>query len=118
MRSIVDTGPTFEAHRPAALYASTQAFAPDLQVVGVQPGWRVNARVGQRSAWLTARDTTLDAAYESPRGLLALYDPRHLGGGRELAGATIYDILPTLLALSDLPAPPRARGRALVEIAA
>lgn len=106
-------GPTFEAYRPAALYAATQGVAPDLQVLGVRPGWRASSGVGQRATWLTARADPLDAAYESQRGLVAIYDPRHPGGGRELEGATIYDILPSLLALFGLKPPPRARGQAL-----
>lgn len=110
--------PAFVAYRPAALYAGTQGVAPDLQVIGELPGWRTNAEAGHASPWRSAPASALDAAYESPRGMLLLYDPRNPGGGRELAGATIYDVLPTLLALFDLPAPARARGHALLELSA
>jgi arylsulfatase A-like enzyme len=63
--------------------------------------------------WHTVHTAALDAAYESPRGLFVLYDPQHPGGGREIRNATLYDVMPTLLALFGI-TPPRTRGKALV----
>ena len=57
----------------------------------------------------------MDAACDSPSGLFVIYDPHNLGHGRELIGATIYDIVPTILTLLDQPIPARLRGRALLE---
>jgi arylsulfatase A-like enzyme len=45
--------------------------------------------------------------------MFVLYDPQQPGGGRELDGATIYDIVPTLLALFDVRPGPHARGQVL-----
>lgn len=110
--STADT-PTFTAYRPSALYASVHNVAPDLFVVGARPGWRTNALVGHPDLWHTVHTAALDAAYESPRGLFVLYDPQHPGGGREIRNATLYDVMPTLLALFGI-TPPRTRGKALV----
>ena len=57
----------------------------------------------------------MDAACESSSGLFVIYDPHNLSDRHELTGATIYDIVPTLLALLGQPIPSRLRGRALLE---
>ena len=57
----------------------------------------------------------MDAACELSSGLFVIYDPHNPSGGHELTGATIYDIVPTLLALLGQPIPARLRGRALIE---
>ena len=110
---IAAAAPLFTSYRPATLYAATQGVGADLLVAAAQPGWRTSALVGHARPWLSARADALDAALESPRGMFALLDPRHPGGGREISGASVYDILPTLLGLFGLPAPASARGRAL-----
>ncbi|HEU5097952.1 MAG TPA: alkaline phosphatase family protein [Roseiflexaceae bacterium] len=107
--------PALEVYRPASLYAATRGIAPDLLAVCTQPGWRPSDLIGRGSPWVDTGATPMDAACESPSGLFVIYDPQDLGGGRELAGATIYDIVPTLLALLDQPIPARLRGRALIE---
>jgi predicted AlkP superfamily phosphohydrolase/phosphomutase len=104
-----------EVYRPAGLYAATRGIAPDLLVACTQPGWRPSALIGRGSPWVYTGAAPMDAACESPSGLFVIYDPHNLGGGRELAGAAIYDIVPTLLALLDQPIPARLRGRVLLE---
>jgi predicted AlkP superfamily phosphohydrolase/phosphomutase len=104
-----------EVYRPAGLYAATRGVAPDLLVVCAQPGWRPSELIGRGSPWVATGAAPMDAACESPSGLFVIYDPHNLGGGRDLAGATIYDIVPTLLAQLDQPIPARLRGRALLE---
>ena len=104
-----------EVYRPSALYSSPQGVAPDLLAVFSQAGWRTSARVGHRTSWLSTRGLALDSAYESPNGFMILHDPENPGNGREVDGATIYDMVPTLLALFDLPAPAGVHGQALVE---
>ena len=106
-------GPALQVFRPNALYSATQGVAPDLLALFSQPGWRTNSFVGHGRNWLSTRSTAMDSAYESPNGFLILYDPRNPGGGRELDGATIYDVVPTLLALFEEPIPARSRGRVL-----
>jgi predicted AlkP superfamily phosphohydrolase/phosphomutase len=106
--------PAVEVYRPAALYAATRGIAPELLAVCRQPGWRPTATLGQGATWISTREIPMDAAWESPAGFIVVYDPRNLGGGRELDEATIYDVLPTLLALFDLPTVARLRGHALL----
>jgi predicted AlkP superfamily phosphohydrolase/phosphomutase len=107
--------PEVEVYRPAALYAAVRGVAPDLLAVCTRPGWRPSALIGRGSPWVLTEAVPIDAACESPSGLFVIYDPHNLGGGRDLAGATIYDIVPTLLALLGQPIPARLRGRALIE---
>jgi predicted AlkP superfamily phosphohydrolase/phosphomutase len=104
-----------EVYRPAALYSTVRSAAPDLLTVCAQPGWRTSALIGRGSPWVHTGAALMDAACESPSGLFVIYDPHNLSGGHELAGATIYDIVPTLLALLGQPIPARLRGRALIE---
>jgi predicted AlkP superfamily phosphohydrolase/phosphomutase len=104
-----------EAYRPAALYTAARGVAPDLLALCVRPGWRTSPLVGRGATWISTNAAPMDAACESPTGFFVVYDPGNLGGGRELESATIYDIVPTLLALLGQPIPPRLRGRALIE---
>jgi predicted AlkP superfamily phosphohydrolase/phosphomutase len=104
-----------EVYRPATLYASVRGVAPDLLVVCTEAGWRPSALIGRGSPWVHTGAAPMDAACESSSGLFVIYDPHNPSGGHELAGATIYDIVPTLLALVGQPIPARLRGRALIE---
>jgi len=106
--------PAIEVYRPNMLYSTTQGVAPDLLALFNQPGWRTNALVGHTGSWLSTRATAMDSAYESPNGFLIVYDPRSPGSGSELHDATIYDVVPTLLAPFDEPIPARSRGRVLL----
>jgi predicted AlkP superfamily phosphohydrolase/phosphomutase len=121
LRALVDADgrPLLDVQSPEALYATTHGIAPDLIAVCTRPGWRTTAAVG-RGIWIESRAgqhqgsaARLDAAYETPDGFLLVYDPRNLGGGRQLDDATIYDIVPTLLALFGQPIPARMRGHAI-----
>jgi predicted AlkP superfamily phosphohydrolase/phosphomutase len=122
LRALVDPAgqPALEVYRPEALYAAAQGVAPDLIVVSAQPGWRTTAVVGLGSVWVGGHSALgqdsaarLDAACETSDGFLLVYDPRNLGGGRQLDDATIYDIAPTLLALFGQPSPARMRGHVI-----
>jgi predicted AlkP superfamily phosphohydrolase/phosphomutase len=110
-----DNIPDVEVYRPAALYAGARGVAPDLLATCTRPGWRPTALTGRGAPWADTLTAPMDAACESPIGLFTIYDPYNLGGGRELAGATIYDMVPTMLALLGQPIPARLRGRALIE---
>jgi predicted AlkP superfamily phosphohydrolase/phosphomutase len=104
-----------EVYRPSVLYGAARGVAPDLLVVSPQPGWRPSNVVGYGRPWVSAREAAIEAATESPSGFVAIYDPHHPQEGRELGEATIYDIVPTLLALLGEPVAPRLRGRVLPE---
>jgi predicted AlkP superfamily phosphohydrolase/phosphomutase len=107
-------GAALEVYRPSQLYSLVEGVAPDLLVVPQLPGWRTTALAGHGTSWLSTNTFELDSACESPDGFLILYDPLDPGGGRELAGATVYDVTPTLLSLFAEPAPARSRGRVLL----
>jgi predicted AlkP superfamily phosphohydrolase/phosphomutase len=110
-----DLQPAVEVYPPAALYTTVRSVAPDLLAVCTRPGWRPSALIGRGSPWVHTGAVPMDAACESSSGLFVIYDPHNLSDGRELTGATIYDIVPTLLALLGQPIPARLRGRALIE---
>jgi predicted AlkP superfamily phosphohydrolase/phosphomutase len=121
LRALLDADgrPLLEVHRPEALYATTLGVAPDLIAVSARSGWRTTAAVGQ-GVWSESRAgedhdsaARMDAACETSDGFLLVYDPRNLGGGRQLDDATIYDIVPTLLALFGQPIPARMSGHVI-----
>jgi predicted AlkP superfamily phosphohydrolase/phosphomutase len=105
-----------EVYRPAALYGAARGVVPDLLAVCMRPGWRPSARTGHGRSWVSARDSHLDAACETPVGFFVIYDPHNLGGERELHDGSIYDIVPSLLALLGQPIAPRLRGKILTDL--
>jgi predicted AlkP superfamily phosphohydrolase/phosphomutase len=105
--------PALEVYRPETLYRATQGVAPDLIVACTQPGWRATARIGQGGIWVRARAARLESACETPEGFLILYDPRNLGGGRQIDDLRVYDIVPTLLSMLGQPVPARLGGDVL-----
>ena len=107
--------PAVEVYRPAALYSTVRGVAPDLLAICTRPGWRPSALIGRGSPWVHTGAAAMDAACELPSGLFVIYDPHNPIGGQELTGATIYDMVPTLLALLDQPIAARLRGRALIK---
>jgi predicted AlkP superfamily phosphohydrolase/phosphomutase len=111
----VDLQPAVEVYRPATLYSTVRGVAPDLLAVCTRPGWRPSALIGRGWPWVHTSAVPMDAACESSSGLFVIYDPHNLSDRHELTGATIYDIVPTLLSLLGQPIPSRLRGRALIE---
>jgi predicted AlkP superfamily phosphohydrolase/phosphomutase len=69
--------------------------------------------VGGGELYATENDTGPDDANHAQYGMLIVYDPQHPGQGESIENAQIYDILPTLLAHYDIPAPPGLRGKVL-----
>ncbi|MEO7913612.1 MAG: alkaline phosphatase family protein [Roseiflexaceae bacterium] len=115
MMTTADIRPAVEVYRPATLYATVRGAAPDLLAICTQAGWRPSALIGRGSPWIHTGAAPMDAACESSSGLFVIYDPHNSSNQRELAGATIYDIIPTILTLLGQPIPSRLRGRALIE---
>lgn len=107
-----DGAPALEVYRPEVVYAAVQGVAPDLIATCAQPGWRTTANLGS-GVWSSAMQDQPDTACETPDGFLIVYDPRSLGGGRQLDDTSIYDIMPTLLALFGQPIPTRLRGQSI-----
>jgi predicted AlkP superfamily phosphohydrolase/phosphomutase len=118
-----DDVPVVETYRPPARFDTGYGAAPDLLAICTRPGWRPSSVARRGQIWTTTHTADLDAACESPRGFAVVYDPLSAihappapdgDGDRELGEATIYDLVPTLLALMGEPAAPRLRGRALI----
>jgi predicted AlkP superfamily phosphohydrolase/phosphomutase len=98
---------------PQELYTSVRGIAPDLIVYFGDLAWRAVGTVGGEGLFTLENDTGPDDANHAQHGLLIFYDPAHPAGGRKLAGAQLYDVLPTLLRRYELAAPDGLRGRVL-----
>jgi predicted AlkP superfamily phosphohydrolase/phosphomutase len=98
---------------PQQLYRAVRGVAPDLIVYLGDLAWRSVGTVGGGALYTRENDTGPDDANHAQHGLLIYHDPARPGGGRVIEGASLYDILPTLLARYGVAAPPGLRGRDL-----
>ena len=87
--------------------------APDLIVYFDDLAWRSVGSVGINALHTVGNDTGPDDANHAPLGLMIFYDPQAPRAGQVMAGAQLYDILPTLLHRYGIEAPPGLRGRVL-----
>lgn len=101
------------AYKPQDLYQRVRGVAPDLIVYFQDLAWRAIGSVGMDSLYCQENDTGPDDANHARQGLFIFCDPQHPQNGREITGAQIYDILPTLLARYGLEAPSNLRGKIL-----
>ncbi|HEY9890067.1 MAG TPA: alkaline phosphatase family protein [Candidatus Obscuribacterales bacterium] len=99
--------------KPQQIYQKVRGRAPDLIVYFDDLAWRSVGSVGTGGLYTVENDTGPDDANHAPFGLMIFHDPRSPRHGQQLAGAQLYDILPTCLARYDLPAPPDLRGKVL-----
>lgn len=99
---------------PQSIYRNVRGVAPDLIVYFGDLAWRSVGTVGDGSLYVRENDTGPDDANHAQHGLMILHDPQRPGNGRQLEGAQIYDILPTLLARYGIAAPDGLRGNALI----
>lgn len=90
---------------------------PDLMVYFGDLHWRAGQTVGHERVFLDHNDTGLDDAVHSWDGVIVLWDPRRRVG-RELTGARLVDVAPTMLDLMGLPRPNDLEGRSLAGILA
>src|SRR6266566_503600 len=98
---------------PQQLYRSVRGVAPDLIVYLGDLAWRAVGTVGGGALYTVENDTGPDDANHAQYGLMIYYDPLRPGNGRYVAGAQIYDVLPTLLARYGVAAPFGLRGKVL-----
>lgn len=98
---------------PQQIYRAVRGVAPDLIVYFGDLAWRAMGQVGGGELFTAENDTGPDDANHAQHGLVVITDPAHPGHGRTLAGAQIYDILPTLLARFGLPILAGLRGKIL-----
>jgi predicted AlkP superfamily phosphohydrolase/phosphomutase len=99
--------------KPQDIYQRVRGRAPDLIVYFDDLAWRSVGSVGLGSLHTADNDTGPDDANHAPFGLMIFHDPRAPREGQVLAGAEIYDILPTLLGRYGIAAPADLRGQVL-----
>lgn len=97
---------------PQHVYRSVRGVAPDLIVYLGDLAWRAVGLVGN-SLYTRENDTGPDDANHAQHGLFIFSDPRQPGHGRQIEGARIYDIVPTLLHTYAVPLPGGLRGKVL-----
>ncbi len=101
------------AYKPQDLYQRVRGIAPDLVVYFQNLAWRAIGSVGMGSLYCQENDTGPDDANHAQQGLFVFWDPARPQHGREVVGAQLYDILPTLLARYGLETPKNLRGKIL-----
>jgi predicted AlkP superfamily phosphohydrolase/phosphomutase len=93
---------------PERIYGVASGDKPDLMVYFDDLNWRSAGTVGHDSLYLFENDTGPDDSVHSMNGIFLVYDPKKRdlsldgNGARELEGARIEDIAPTLLELFGL----------------
>jgi predicted AlkP superfamily phosphohydrolase/phosphomutase len=103
-----------KAFKPQQIYSECLGIPPDLIIYFGDLSWRSVGSVGYRSIWTFENDTGPDDANHAQHGIFILHDPCSSIAGREVQGARIIDIAPTLLTLLGLPIPQDMQGRSLL----
>jgi len=99
--------------KPQEMYQKVRGRAPDLIVYFDDLAWRSVGSVGINGLYTVENDTGPDDANHAPFGLFIFHDPKAPKDGQKLAGAQLYDILPTLLHRYGIEAPGGLRGKVL-----
>ncbi len=98
---------------PQRLYRTVRGIAPDLIVYFGDLAWRSLGTIGMGQLYTMENDTGPDDANHAQYGMFILHDPRKAGQGKQLEGAQIYDILPTLLTDFGITIPASLQGKVL-----
>ncbi|NJP07010.1 MAG: phosphodiesterase [Chloroflexaceae bacterium] len=98
---------------PKTIYQRVRGIAPDLIVYFGDLAWRSVGTIGVEQHYTLENDTGPDDANHAQDGLFIWVDPQHPGQGQQVVGASMYDIVPTLLKRWQLAAPAGLRGRVL-----
>ena len=101
-------------YKPQDIYTQVNGIAPDLIVYFGNLLWRSVGTLGYGAVHTFSNDTGPDDCNHAQNGMFILHDPRRRDGGRELRGAQIMDIAPTVLNLFDVPVPPDMQGKTLL----
>jgi len=86
-----------KAFKPQEIYPVVNGIAPDLIVYFGDLRWRSLGSVGNETIWSFENDTGPDDANHAQHGIFILYDPADPGQGRQVRGAQVMDIAPTIL---------------------
>ncbi|NJO19788.1 MAG: hypothetical protein HC838_06560 [Spirulinaceae cyanobacterium RM2_2_10] len=101
------------AFKPQQIYQRVRGIAPDLIVYFQDLAWRSVGTVGTGKLYVQENDTGPDDANHAPHGLFIWHDPERPGDGQRVEGASLYDILPTLLKRYGIAAPNDLQGQVL-----
>ena len=82
---------------PKKVYGTARGDRPDLMVYFDDLNWRSAGTVGHESKYLFENDTGPDDSVHSMQGVFLMAHPKRDYGGREIKGARVEDIAPTLL---------------------
>jgi predicted AlkP superfamily phosphohydrolase/phosphomutase len=97
------------------IYREVKGIPPDLLVYFDNLRWRSAGSLGHGDIYSFENDTGPDDCNHDEYGLISLYDPRRPGAGREVTGAELMDVAPTILELMNLPIPDVMQGRSLIQ---
>ena len=101
---------------PSIHYGQAKGDKPDLMVYFDDLNWRSAGTVGHGSLYLSENDTGPDDSVHSMDGVFAMFNPKKDLKGRQLAGARIEDMAPTLMRLYGLKMPGEIDGKVLPEV--
>jgi predicted AlkP superfamily phosphohydrolase/phosphomutase len=97
-------------YKPQDIYKYVRNVAPDLLIYFGDLYWRVGS-FGFDGVYTFENDTGPDDCNHAENGMFILHDPRQPGQGREVTGAQLMDIAPTVLTLMGLEVPPDMQGK-------
>jgi predicted AlkP superfamily phosphohydrolase/phosphomutase len=109
------TGKPMKTHafKPQAVYKKSNNIPPDLIVIWGDLYWRGVGSLGSGDLYTFENDTGPDDANHAQMGMYIYYDPKRNLGGRELQGAKLVDIAPTVLNEFNLPVPGDMIGKVI-----
>jgi predicted AlkP superfamily phosphohydrolase/phosphomutase len=101
------------AYKPQDIYRKVNGVPPDLVVIFGDLHWRSVGTIGNASPYVFENDTGPDEANHAQQGMYILAHPSLPAQGRR-DDASLYDVMPTCLALLGQAPPAGLRGRSLI----
>lgn len=95
--------------KPHDLYPEVNGLPPDLLIYFGDLGWRSIGTVGWNRLHIHENDGGPDDANHAQHGLFIYADPHRNLGGKEVAGAHLLQVAPTVLNLFGIPAGEKMR---------
>ncbi len=102
-----------EVYRPEELYKEVRGVAPDLIVYFGSLYWRSVGTIGGGKLHTFENDTGPDGANHAHNGMILWRPAGGIAGARQLEGAKIMDVAPTVLSILGQPIPPDMEGSVL-----
>jgi len=101
------------AYKPEDLYPEVNGVAPDLIVIFGDLYWRSVGSIGMGGIHTFENDTGPDDANHAMNGMFLIKHPG-VEGGREIKGAKLLDVSPTLLKLHGIDIPADMVGKSII----